>query len=290
MLKFDLHTHSTASDGVLNPAQVVERAKMHGVDVLALTDHDSTQGIEVAQNAANELGLTLIPGVEVSVTWEKQTIHIVGLNIDPACLVLSEGLKAIQETRIQRTQQVAERLEKAGVAGVIDAMAEVAATGNVTRTHFARYLVTQGKASNVREVFERYLQPGKPGYVSVEWTQLETAVQWIKAAGGISVIAHPSRYRLSATKMRRLISEFIDYGGLAIEVVHGGCGDNVIEQNTQLAKRYNLLASAGSDFHDPNDRWADVGKLRQLPSQLTPVWSQWPIGTGAMYEADTIVA
>jgi predicted metal-dependent phosphoesterase TrpH len=271
----DLHTHSTASDGSYTPAELVRQAGLAGVTVLALTDHDSTRGIGEARLAAAETGLRLIPAVEVSTTWQGKSIHVVGLNVNPDCPVLQKGLDGLQATRLERARIMSNRLADYGVPGAYDAVMDMAGTGMMTRTHFARYLVRCGMAATVRDVFDRYLTPGKPGYVQTEWASLEAAVNWIETAGGIAVLAHPQRYRLTATWMRKLLDQFKQAGGLGIEVVSGTASQGDMQSSAHYAKRYDLLASAGSDFHGPEMLWPKLGRMPHLPEYLTPVWQAW---------------
>lgn len=270
---YDLHSHSTASDGLLSPTDLVARARTKGVESLALTDHDTVEGISEAQAAATTQGLELIPGVEISATWRERTLHIVGLGIDATHPVLLEGLASLQQKRAERAQRIAERLEKEGFTHVLAGAQRFGSGRNVTRTHFARYLVEQGVASQVSDVFKHYLRRGKPGYVNASWVPLAEAVAWINAASGKAVIAHPSRYDLTATKMRELLVDFTAAGGAGIEVIYcSGCNPIVQRTNAAFAKEFSLAASVGSDFHDPSVPWVELGRLGRLPPSVTPIW------------------
>jgi len=277
--QYDLHSHSLASDGTLTPASLVEAAHTAGVNVLALTDHDTTDGIEEAAGIAGPLGLQLIPGVEISVNWQSVTVHILGLNIDTGCTALQAGLRRLRESRDRRAAEIARRLDKAGIPGS-HAGASVLAQGRIiTRTHFARYLVEHGYAGSQRDVYKHYLVPGKPGYTRGEWAGLEEALDWIAAAGGLAVIAHPARYRLTASKLRRLIGEFREAGGAGLEVVSGShTRDNIIAM-AGYARTGGLLASRGSDYHGPENPWVRLGQLVDLPAGCLPIWDSedWPI-------------
>lgn len=272
---YDLHTHSTASDGTLSPTELVKRAKSKGVDVLALTDHDTTAGLSEASVIADEIGITLINGVEISVTWEKMTIHILGLGIDPGNPVLQKGLQGLREFRQWRAKEIGRRLEKAGIEDALSGAQKFVKGNLVSRTHFARYLVECGKAKTVGDVFKKYLVNNKPGFVSGQWADLEEALSWIIGAGGCAVIAHPARYRMSATKLRRFIENFKAFGGIGIEVVSGSHSPNDLGNMALYAKRYSLLASQGSDYHGPDNPWIELGKLHQLPASCEPVWKNW---------------
>lgn len=274
-LLYDLHSHSTASDGTLAPAELVRRAHAQGVDVLALTDHDVTDGIAEATKSAQELGLRLVPGVEISITWNGATIHIVGLNIDTQHAGLQAGLASLRAKRNERAEEIARRLAKHGIKGAL-AGAQAYASGPIlSRTHFARFLVEQGHAKDMRQVFKKFLVHNRPGHVAGEWVSLEDAVGWIRAAGGQAVIAHPARYRISASRLRQFIEDFKDCGGEALEVVSGSHSAGDMQGMAQHAKRFELLASAGSDYHGPEQPWLELGKLPPLPEACTPVWATW---------------
>ncbi|PZP53495.1 MAG: phosphatase [Azospira oryzae] len=270
----DLHCHSTASDGVLAPAEVVRRAYQRGVRVLALTDHDALEGLAPAREAARACGITLIDGVEVSVTWRGQTIHVVGLGIDPSHPVLGTGLTGLREGRRARARRMAAELERLGIEGSLEgAYAHARNPDLIGRTHFARFLVERGVASDVKSVFQRYLTPGKPGYVPHVWASLEEAIRWITASGGVAVLAHPGRYRLSSQTLEELLTEFRDHGGSGIEVVTGSHSPDEYGRFARFADRFGLAASAGSDFHGPGEGALDLGALPPLPEGCRPVWN-----------------
>ncbi len=273
MTLYDLHSHSDYSDGVLPPDAVVARAKQRGVDVLALTDHDSVGGLDAACAAAREHGMTLIPGIEISVTWEKYLVHILGLCVDRNNATLLHGVAQLQAIREQRAQLIAQRLKKHGVPNALAGALKHAPKGLITRRHFALHMVEIGIAPTLPKIFERYLRPSKPGYVATVWATLHDAVSWINAAGGVAVIAHPQRYDMSATTRRRFAEQFAAHGGAGIEVICGGSGQDVVHSSAALAERFGLLASVGSDFHDPDSRWTDLGKLAALPPNAQPIWS-----------------
>lgn len=272
---YDLHTHTFYSDGALAPAELVARAAANGVQVLALTDHDVTDGVPEAQAAAQQAGIMLVPGVEISVTWGAQTVHVVGLNIDTANVVLQAGLARLREFRAWRAEEIGRRLAKAGIPGAIEGARARAQRGLVSRTHFAQFLVDAGHAADVRSVFKKFLVHGKPGYVPGEWARLDEAIGWIRAAGGQAVLAHPARYKITATRLKKLLGEFRDAGGAAIEVVSGSHSRDDMFRFAQLAASYGLLASSGSDFHGPQNYYMDLGPLPPLPDGCTPVWQTW---------------
>lgn len=271
-VNIDLHTHSTASDGILSPASLVQLAKQKNITHLALTDHDTITGSAEAAIASEKAGIKLIHGVEISVTWQKKLFHIVGLNIDPANNLLNEGLIQLQSIRRKRAQLMGERLAKKKITGLFEQAQALAGEGMITRTHFARALVEKGYARDVSSVFSAYLKPGKPGYVSTEWAPLEQAVGWIKAAGGVAVIAHPGRYRLSGSWMRRFLRAFKEAGGAGIEIVYGQANPVDINNARRHAVAFDLAGSIGSDFHTPENRWNRFGCLPLLPEGVLPVW------------------
>ncbi|MGE5154109.1 MAG: PHP domain-containing protein [Bdellovibrio bacteriovorus] len=277
----DLHTHSTASDGMLTPSALVRLAADLGVQVLALTDHDTTAGLAEAQAAATGLDLRLIPGVEISVTWGGRTIHVVGLRIDSHSRPLQRGLAGLLEFRRWRAQEIGRRLAKAGIAAAYEGAKALSSGSLVGRTHFARLLVERGLAADVRTVFKHFLVNGKPGHVPGDWASLESAVGWITAAGGQSVIAHPARYRLTRTRLLRLTGEFRELGGVGLEVVSGSHSRDDSFAFARFAREQGLLASAGSDFHGPQLAVSGyvgvgLGRLPALPVGCTPLWSDWP--------------
>jgi predicted metal-dependent phosphoesterase TrpH len=277
--RYDLHCHSLASDGTLAPAALVRAAHEAGIGVLALTDHDTTDGIGEAAAAARALGLRLVHGAEISVSWQAQTVHILGLGLDTGNPVLQAGLAQLRAFRDWRAEEIGRRLARAGIGGAWRGARAMAKGRIVSRTHFAHYLVQQGHAPSVRDVFRRFLVNNRPGYVSGQWAALEDALAWIRTAGGIAVIAHPARYHLSASKLRRLVGEFRELGGTGLEVVSGSHTRNHVEAMAALCRSTRLLASCGSDYHGPDNCWIRLGELPDLPAGCTPVWQseQWPL-------------
>jgi predicted metal-dependent phosphoesterase TrpH len=243
-LNADLHCHSVVSDGTLTPEQLAERAYANGVRLWALTDHDELGGQERAQLAASALGMDYLPGVEISVSWMGQTIHIVGLGIDAAHAGILEGLRRTREGRGNRAKQMAEQLLKAGIPGAYEGALHFAGNQElISRTHFARFLVEQGVCKDTEQVFKRYLVEDRPGYVPHLWATLDDAVAWIKGAGGAAVIAHPGRYKLSAMQMDELYKHFKEIGGMAIEVITGSHSPNQYQTYGKIAQHYGFLAS-----------------------------------------------
>jgi predicted metal-dependent phosphoesterase TrpH len=277
MLNADLHCHSNVSDGRMAPEALAARAKANGVDLWALTDHDEIGGISAAREAARAVDLLFVPGVEISITWAGQTVHIVGLNIDETSTVLVEGLAETRNGRERRARDMAAKLDAIGIHGAFEgALKFVSNPDLISRTHFARYLVEAGVCPDVHTVFRKYLTEGKPGYVPHRWATLEEAVTWIRSAGGVAIVAHPGRYAFSDLAMGALLDAFKDLGGVAIEVTTGSHTPDQYAQYAEVAKRYGFLASRGSDFHAPGESRADLGTLPPLPDGVTPVWENWP--------------
>lgn len=277
MSPIDLHSHSTVSDGLFTPSELVRRAAAQGVRVLALTDHDDVAGLGEARAAAAEAGIALINGVEISVTWNNRSVHIVGLRIDPEHAQLRDGLAAIRAGRTERARRIAAELEKAGIPGSLEgAYAYAANPSIISRTHFARFLVEKGIVKDTRTVFRKYLVKGKPGHVSHRWADLADVLGWIRGSGGTAVLAHPGRYDLGRGNMRDLIADFKAAGGAAIEVVTGSHSADQFAEFARYAREFGLLASCGSDFHGPGESYMDLGRLPNLPSGCQPVWHDWP--------------
>jgi len=275
--RYDLHCHSTRSDGLLSPAAVVRRAASRGVDVLALTDHDEISGLAEATQAAREVGIDFVAGSELSVNWQDLTVHVVALNIDPEDAPLSSGLESIRIGRTGRAKRIGASLAAAGIPGAYEgAMKYVTSEQLVSRTHFARYLVEAGYTRDVKDVFRNYLVPGKPGYVEHEWTTLPQAIGWIHGAGGVAVLAHPGRYKVDGSAgMRKLLGDFKDAGGDALEVLSPSHTNAQVAEFATHARVHGFAASTGSDYHGPGESTLDLGDLPPLPAGVEPVWKRW---------------
>ncbi len=278
LINADLHCHSVVSDGTLSPGDLVDRAHRNGVQILALTDHDEVAGLAEARARAEELGVGFVAGVEVSVTWASETIHVVGLRIDERDPSLLRGLDETREGRDARAREIAQQLERAGIPDAYEGALKY--SGNpelISRSHFARYIVETGSCEDVSEVFGRFLVEGKPGFVPHRWARLADAVAWIRNAGGVAVMAHPGRYhRLGSLGLDELLAAFRDAGGRAIEVVSGSHTPSQYGEFEAVALRYGFDASRGSDFHGPGESRHDLGSLPPLPASLAPVWRDWP--------------
>jgi hypothetical protein len=273
----DLHCHSTVSDGTMSPTALVERAAANGVDLLALTDHDEIGGLEEARQAAAALGIRFVTGTEISVSWgDDQTVHIVGLNFDERHPDLIAGLARVRSGRDARAELMAAELAKVGIDDAYaGALKYVGNPALISRSHFARYIVERGFARDIKTVFEHWLAKGKPGYVSHSWAELHDALDWIRMAGGVAVIAHPARYRLTPVERRKLFVAFKELGGQGIEVISGSHTEAEVREFAGIAREFGFLASRASDFHGPGESYIDLGRMAQLPPDLTPVWEAW---------------
>ena len=270
---FDFHCHSTVSDGLLPPQQVARRAALNGVDLWALTDHDTLGGLAEARAVAEECGMKFVNGVEISIEWKGVPIHIVGLGFDDAHPALTQGLDELRIGRIERAKRMGDALAAINIPGVYEgALCYATNPSLISRAHFARYMVSIGLARDVPSLFQHYLTPGKPGYVDHRWATLEEAVGWITGAGGVAVVAHPGRYKMSGAQTRSFLDDFKDIGGRGIEVTCGSHSPDHVMHFARLARHYEFHASRGSDFHGPLESYVDLGKLPQLPEDLKPVW------------------
>ena len=261
------------SDGTLTPEALAERASGKGVELWALTDHDEVGGQHRAAAAAKACGMKYLTGVEISVTFLHQTVHIVGLGFDADDPQLTTGLRSTRGGRGARAQEMSDGLAKVGIKGAYDgALKFVGNPELISRTHFARFLVESGVCKETNEVFRKYLTEGKPGFVPHRWATLRDAVKWITEAGGMAVIAHPARYKFSPNEEFALFTEFKGFGGRGVEVVTGSHSAAESLAYAETAKEFGLAASRGSDFHSPDESHTELGTLPHLPSELTPVW------------------
>ena len=274
--KIDLHCHSTISDGLLSPADLVSHAAASGLKVLALTDHDDVSGLAAARLAAAQHDIHFVNGVEISVTWKKRTLHIVGLKFDAENATLKIALNKVRHTRDVRAQEMAVGLAKAGINGAYEGAKAIAKQSILTRSHFAQFLAQAGHAKDVKSVFKKFLVKGKPGFVDSNWMDLESAVQLITGAGGQAVIAHPGRYDLGTVNMHLLMHEFRMLGGSAIEVVTGSHQPPQYQQFAKIAHKFSLKASLGSDYHGAGLSFMGMGQVPELPAGCVPVWDDWP--------------
>lgn len=277
-MRIDLHSHTTASDGRLEPKDLVERALSFDIEVLAITDHDTVDGLALAKQHVqdNNLPIKIINGIEISTVWQNKDIHIVGLNIDPENEQLSALIEQQKQHRITRSELIAERLQKATREGVLEEVRQIAGDAPVTRAHFAKWLVDNGYAKTMQMVFKKYLTRNNPGYVPPNWCSMKDAVDAIHAAGGLAVLAHPGRYKLTAKWIKRLLAAFVDANGDAMEVAQPQQAQQERRNLADYAIQYKLLASQGSDFHYPSP-WMELGRNLWLPAGVEPVWKDWGI-------------
>jgi 3',5'-nucleoside bisphosphate phosphatase len=274
-LNADLHCHSVVSDGTLTPEALAQRAKANGVQIWALTDHDEIGGQARAMAAAKQAGLRYLTGTEISVTFVGVTVHILGLGFDPEHPALVQGLRHTRGGRNERARNMGAELARAGIPGAYEgALAYVENPELISRTHFARYIVESGFCADTNAVFRKYLADGKPGFVPHRWASLGDAVAWITGAGGMAVIAHPARYKLTANEEFALFTEFKAHGGQGAEVVTGAHSQADSVKYAEYCREFDLLASRGSDFHSPQESHTDLGLLPPLPGDLTPVWTR----------------
>ncbi|HEY5715529.1 MAG TPA: PHP domain-containing protein [Psychromonas sp.] len=273
----DLHAHTKASDGQLTSKELVERAVNRQVHMLAITDHDTVDGLVQARQTIidNNLKLILINGIEITTNWLNHEIHVIGLNIDPAHPALIDLIALQKEKRETRAMEMGARLAKAKIPGVYQGAKELAGEGAITRAHFARYLVDIGVSPTFQKVFDKYLSRGNTGYVPHNWVDIEYAIKVIHQAGGQAILAHPDHYGLSNKWIRRLLTEFKQFNGDAMEVAMGQQSPQMRLQLAIWSNEYKLLASQGSDFHFVG-RWRDLGKALHLPDIAQPVWADWP--------------
>lgn len=273
---YDLHCHSNQSDGILSPAALVSRAKAHQVEVLALTDHDTTAGLVEAEAHANEQGIRFINGIEFSCLWQKRSIHIVALNFDRDHEAIIEAVQHQTQLREERCLIINEKLERLGFNGVFERVKQIAGdTSSIGRPHFAQALVDLAYVNSINTAFKKYLGAGKVGDVKLMWPDFDQVIPAIRDAGGIAVVAHPLKYKMTRAKLCKMLESFVEAGGEAIEVVSGVQRPDQTRDMANIAQRFGLLASCGSDFHAPSNHWAELGKVSAMPESVQPIWTRW---------------
>lgn len=270
---YDLHSHSNASDGSMDPDDLLLHAAQCGVDALAITDHDTLAAFDRIDTRVART--RVVPGIELSTSWRKTGVHVVGLNIDPANPTLRHGVRQQQRSRDERARIIARRLRSKGLPDILDDVLRIADGEPVSRPHFAEYLVSSGIAKDVKTAFRKYLGAGKAGDVRHGWASLPEVVRWIVESGGSAVLAHPAKYRLTKTKLRALATDFRRAGGTAIEVVCGQQSLNTTSHLARLSNELGLAASCGSDFHTGDNRWSRPGGFPSLPDDVRPIWTTW---------------
>jgi predicted metal-dependent phosphoesterase TrpH len=272
----DFHCHSHFSDGALSPMELLELAKARDVQQLAITDHDTVGAYALPLHAsAASAGITLVTGCEISCQWQRRSIHVVGLNLDLASSDFGRAMTIQAQAREDRAEKITEVLQRLGFDVALPQVQALAGLGVVGRPHFAQHLVATGQIPSMTMAFKRVLGSGKPGDIKANWPTLETAVGWITDAGGIAVVAHPMKYNMTLTKLRALLSDFVAAGGQGLEVLTGYQDAQRINTLADLAHRFDLYASAGSDFHQPGQPWAELGRVAALPDRCVPVWTLW---------------
>lgn len=269
--KYDLHCHSTASDGVLSPPELVRRAAGEGVEVLALTDHDSVAGIGEGAREAGRLGIRLLSGVELTASWAGRMVHLVGLGFDPVAECLRDYLEELDHLRLERAERLAGKLMRKGMPDLLPAALEAAGDGQIGRPHFARALVDAGLCDSEKQAFQRYLGTGKLGDVRMPWPEMARAIGVLHDAGGLCVLAHPTKYRLTFTRLRTLINDFCNAGGDAIEVAYAGIKPEHQRELLKISRQRGLKVSAGSDFHRPGSPWCELGRFLPLEADADHV-------------------
>lgn len=273
-MNIDLHTHTTASDGHLTANELIQRATDFGINVLSITDHDTTSAHEQLSTVYPD-SLTIIPGIEFSTQWKKTYIHILGLNIQIDNAAIRTGIAAQCQLRKERAERIAEKLEKLGIENPLTGAQHIAHHNNIGRPHFARYLVETGVVSDINQAFKKYLSVGKPAHFSQQWSPLVQIIDWVRSAGGTAVLAHPAKYKLTRTKLNALVDEFCSLGGEAIEVISGKQIPATTRELAKLCQDKSLLATCGSDFHQPGQLWAELGQYPSLPKACKPIWDKW---------------
>lgn len=275
---FDLHSHSTFSDGALTPCELMDRAVAKGVDVLSITDHDTIDAYGESATQAGESyagKISLVSGIELSTQWQNTGIHVLGLNIDPASDAINAAAQFQTRARVERARQIGEKLSRLGIPDAFDEARRLSDNDYIGRPHFARHIINIGKAKCMQAAFRKYLGPGKPGDVRQHWAELPEIIQWIRDANGIAVLAHPLKYKLTRTKLKRLLDSFTQAGGQGMEVVSGQQLPQQTMGMAELCRDRKLLASCGSDFHFPDKPWAELGVFASLPNNVTPVWDRF---------------
>jgi predicted metal-dependent phosphoesterase TrpH len=270
---FDLHSHTTFSDGVLTPSGLISRAVEMGVDTLAITDHDTLDAYRDTPLVHDQI--KLIAGVELSTQWQSTGIHVLGLNVDINSDAIQTAVTSQSNARLERARQIAQRLEKKGIKGAFEGASKLSVGGYIGRPHFARYLVNSGRVDSISAAFKKYMGDGKAGDVRQHWAELPQIIQWIRDANGIAVLAHPLKYKLTRTRLKRFMDSFIEAGGQGMEVVSGKQIPQQTSDMATLCEQRGLLASCGSDFHMPGKPWSELGMVKSLPNNVIPVWDKF---------------
>lgn len=280
-MKVDLHCHSTASDGVFTPAALLDRAHEMGVELLALTDHDTLDGLAEARQSAAVHGIQLVNGIELSCTWGGATIHVLGYDFDESSEPLRQAVASVHQGRWQRAEEISRRLAREGIKDALEGARQVqlshgSSDNAPARPHFAEYLVQSGAARDYSEAFRKWLGAGKIGDVKQHWPELEQVIETLQQASAWISLAHPRQYDFTRSKRRRLVADFVAVGGHALEVSNGMQPADQVGSLAILAREFDLLASAGSDFHVPRN-WSELGMYRALPGDLDLLWQRFEL-------------
>ncbi len=281
-MKIDLHCHSSCSDGTLRFEELLSKALDLDIECLAVTDHDTIQGYAdkntypgLDLGNSEEVSLKLHTGVEISTQWHGHDIHIVGLDFDPKNECLKDTLQEQDKKRESRSELIAAKLEKKGFKGALERARAIAGKAQIARPHFAEFLVQEGHVSDYKQAFDRYLAQGKPCYQSTDWPDIAEAIAVIKEASGIAVMAHPTRYKMTATKLRRMVAYFVESGGQALEFVGGSGFQDAQAFIKELCLEHHLMGSPASDFHSESQVWQKLGQTGQIPKDVKGVWEDF---------------
>jgi hypothetical protein len=271
---FDFHCHSLASDGALTPTELVQRAAAEGVQLLALTDHDTLAGLAEAQQAAEQASIRLVSGVELSVGWGNRELHVLGLGFEPEHEAMLALVQAQQQARKLRAERIGARLDKAaGLANSYQRAVSLSGQDAPGRPWFAKMLLQAGKVRDEQHAFNRFLKQGQSCFVPTPWVSLEQAVVVIRRAGGVAVLAHPTRYNFTRRKLRACLTDFVAVGGAGLEVLTPGLNPQEQALLAECLRDFALHASGGSDFHTPKQTWLELGRLPPVPADMPLVHS-----------------
>ena len=270
----DFHTHSLASDGALEPGDLLLKAKEAGVSRFAITDHDTLAGSLSVKGSQAARDVGLVSGVELSCRWAKTTIHVVGLGFDDSAAEIIDMVTSLSDARIERAKTIAQRLENAGFSGALGGALKVANGSQIGRPHFAQWMLDAGHVASLTEAFDKYLGAGKVGDVKAFWPAMADVVQAITASGGVAVLAHPLKYRLTGMKLRALINDFKAAGGTCLEILNGRQPEVDMKRLSQMAQSSDLLVSAGSDFHRSFEYGPTIGVDADRLAAGQYVWNE----------------
>lgn len=270
----DFHTHSLASDGALEPGDLLLKAKEAGVSRFAITDHDTLAGYLSVKGSQAARDVGLVSGVELSCRWAKTTIHVVGLGFDDSAAEIIDMVTSLSDARIERAKTIAQRLENAGFSGALGGALKVANGSQIGRPHFAQWMLDAGHVASLTEAFDKYLGAGKVGDVKAFWPAMAEVVRAITASGGVAVLAHPLKYRLTGMKLRALINDFKAAGGSCLEILNGRQPEVDMKRLSQMAQSSDLLVSAGSDFHRSFEYGPTIGVDADRLAAGQYVWNE----------------